>query len=671
MNDADLLEVLNFRADRQAQRDRLQCSLCLELRVPLYQCHNGHVHCGDCHEDPQFDRTCRPPCLFRGVWQRNRLAEVEVESWLKIHQLKRRRKERRQQQLTGASAHSNATSATVFGARTTAVATAPATAALGEQSPRSRPRAPPRSNRRGVHFLEEHEADHIGRQSGSAAMEGGGGPGRVVSMEATGELAEAAPSLWAHGEGEIAQLIWERLPPLELVRARGVARVWRDGIDALPRWIPIVPAPGVNPARSLLQLFADWWAWCEARLAIEDEIVDLEDEIEQAERTFMTVMKPGFLRSLNQQLEDREARLAGQDSAYDGWAALAPFTRTRADEDVTWLRGALGLAGPACTRRRWRSAGRTELRHYFQIRERDAGEAFRTWRSTPVHDFLRDAVDESSDEGDELEDRAAGRGDAVFSPSAVPRLEAERRVLLVVAHAPGLRQHDARAVERKLALAEGVLSCYLQTEGIYEVRRGEDVQLVQVDGLTRQCVQGTGVTQLDAQHVLHQMRMQDLEFPERSDENAQLVARQMKEATVTYIAAPHLYSHTVDLAWFFSSPLSGGRGWVISTHQFDEAGLTPCQSMRGFVQTLIYSSLHATGLAACENSPCCMNNADGVESMLTTSMLLCPGCLRKLQLIGAMPNVSGGLRSLRERLAAEGPGFEDDLQTLEEWGVVA
>ena len=83
------------------------------------------------------------------------------------------------------------------------------------------------------------------------------------------------------------------------------------------------------------------------------------------------------------------------------------------------------------------------------------------------------------------------------------------------------------------------------------------------------------------------------------------------------------------------------------------------------------AELHATGLAACENSPCCMNNADGVEEMLTTSMLLCPGCLRKLQLIGAMPNVSGGLRSLRERLAAEGPGFEDDLQTLEEWGVAA
>ena len=48
------------------------------------------------------------------------------------------------------------------------------------------------------------------------------------------ERAEPAPSPWAHGEGEISQLIWERLPPLELVRARGVARVWRDGIDALP-----------------------------------------------------------------------------------------------------------------------------------------------------------------------------------------------------------------------------------------------------------------------------------------------------------------------------------------------------------------------------------------------------------------------------------------------------
>ena len=42
--------------------------------------------------------------------------------------------------------------------------------------------------------------------------------------------------------------------------------------------------------------------------------------------------------------------------------------------------------------------------------------------------------------------------------------------------------------------------------------------------------------------------------------------------------------------------------------------------------------------------------------------------MRKLQLIGAMPDVPAGLRSLRECLASAG-GFDEDLATLKTWGV--
>jgi hypothetical protein len=58
----------------------------------------------------------------------------------------------------------------------------------------------------------------------------------------------------------------------------------------------------------------------------------------------------------------------------------------------------------------------------------------------------------------------------------------------------------------------------------------------------------------------------------------------------------------------------------------------------------------------------------GLDEMAATSMLLCPGCMRKLQLIGAMPDVPAGLRSLRECLASAG-GFDEDLATLKTWGV--
>ena len=62
-----------------------------------------------------------------------------------------------------------------------------------------------------------------------------------------------------------------------------------------------------------------------------------------------------------------------------------------------------------------------------------------------------------------------------------------------------------------------------------------------------------------------------------------------------------------------------------------------------------------------------MNNAGSVAEMIVTSMLLCPGCLRKLQLIGVMPDVPAGLRLLRKIMASVS-GFDDDIKTLESWG---
>ena len=147
-----------------------------------------------------------------------------------------------------------------------------------------------------------------------------------------------------------------------------------------------------------------------------------------------------------------------------------------------------------------------------------------------------------------------------------------------------------------------------------------------------------------------------------------LIAEQMTDAAVTYVVAPHMFcGRSLDLAWIFSSGDDEIDGHsVVSTHQLDEAELTPSDSLRGSVVSLVYSSLP---LCVCENSPCCMNNSDGVNEILAISLILCPGCLRKLQLIGAMPDVSGGLRSLWECLEEAGAGFEGDMRTLERWGM--
>lgn len=176
--------------------------------------------------------------------------------------------------------------------------------------------------------------------------------------------------------------------------------------------------------------------------------------------------------------------------------------------------------------------------------------------------------------------------------------------------------------------------------------------------------------QLDAGPVLEQHQL--CGQTDTANDNDRLICRQMCKTAPTYIIAPHLYSkRETDLVWFFSEPLRD-RGWIISTHQFERSdiGFSPAQRLRGFLACVVYSTLHTTGLSACENSPCAMNNSDGLEEMIVTPMVLCPGCLRKLLLISVMPDVPGGLRSLRECLASlAGSPFDDDLATLASWGV--
>jgi hypothetical protein len=471
--------------------------------------------------------------------------------------------------------------------------------------------------------------------------------------------------IWSHGDGAIARQVWDRLSLVERFRARRVSRLWRAGIAAMACWTPIVPPPSTAERSLPVLRFAEWGQWYAARQELEDRVDELRVKIHFT-RSSSAWPTASEQRKWAKQMETAEAQLGAQRTQYDGWAALAPFTRTAPDEDASWLHGALGLNEQvaAAGRRRGRSASKgPPLRCYFQTRERDSEEGFRTWRSEPVHNFLRDAALAS---GTIAHSEEADAGCyPIFDSQAAQRPLVERRVRLVVAHADAsLSQHNPQTLESKIVLAERVLRCYLQPAGSFDVQRGADVQLGDAnDERTRVCLQGTGVTQLDAKEAL----LQQAAVP---DSNGALIAEQMLETTPTYIVAPHMFDSVRpdSFAWFFSTPLPE-RGWVISTHQFDQTGwgYTPAQRLRGFVQTVVYSSLHATGLSACENTPCAMNNADGVGEMIATPMLLCPGCLRKLQLIGAMPDVPAGLHSLRS-IMVSASAFDDDIKTLESWG---
>ena len=58
-------------------KEEATCNVCCYVRLPIYQCPNGHLHCGVCHEDPKFNRGECPECRLRigrsnGTWTINR-----------------------------------------------------------------------------------------------------------------------------------------------------------------------------------------------------------------------------------------------------------------------------------------------------------------------------------------------------------------------------------------------------------------------------------------------------------------------------------------------------------------------------------------------------------------------------------------------------------------------
>ena len=166
------------------------------------------------------------------------------------------------------------------------------------------------------------------------------------------------------------------------------------------------------------------------------------------------------------------------------------------------------------------------------------------------------------------------------------------------------------------------------------------------------------------------------------------------DAFTTFVIAPHMYSSGDEqLDWVFSCPvvkfgfqydgwyerwLPAGAtedhpdSWVVSTHQV-EAWLSHSEALqrRVIAINVAYCVLgKGVGIEpCCENSPCIMNNSDGVGESAATSLLLCPCCLRKLQLVGVMTDVPACLDKLSTLL--NGDALYDvsrkDLEILAYW----
>ena len=168
----------------------------------------------------------------------------------------------------------------------------------------------------------------------------------------------------------------------------------------------------------------------------------------------------------------------------------------------------------------------------------------------------------------------------------------------------------------------------------------------------------------------------------------------MSDAFTTFVIAPHMYaSGNEQLDWVFSCPVHKQDNdgdlfrwspqleylenypdpWVVSTHQV-EAWLShsPALQKRVIAMNIAYCVLgKGVGIEqCCENNPCIMNNSDGVGESAATSLLLCPCCLRKLQLMGVMTDVPTCLAKLSELL--NGDALREvsvrDREILRGWG---
>ena len=66
-----------------------------------------------------------------------------------------------------------------------------------------------------------------------------------------------------------------------------------------------------------------------------------------------------------------------------------------------------------------------------------------------------------------------------------------------------------------------------------------------------------------------------------------------------------------------------------------------------FVNLLVTLCLQVVAnLEWCENAECVMNDVNNTEDMLSKPILLCPICLRKLEVVGLLPDVKLSLTKL-------------------------
>lgn len=260
---------------------------------------------------------------------------------------------------------------------------------------------------------------------------------------------------------------------------------------------------------------------------------------------------------------------------------------------------------------------------FFHQRERDEG--FRSFFTTPVgfgyHPSRKYAV-----------------WRAVIKPINVRLLNSEPDQLLP--------DHDDDELRSFLGACSMLAKAYFGGPNV-NVRPLATVDCVKRQGHTRWDLQGARDEHGNRIRQFNVEALQDLAGDSGQNEN------------IVALIAPHMYQASCrDFAWMFSTPLetehSTSRFWALSTFNIlshvDGLKQQQCAVARHVLYTLL---MMIEGLAVCENLRCVLNNCDGTDEASETSLLICPTCIRKLQLRGVIADVPAFLQRLARTLSQE------------------
>ena len=436
-----------------------------------------------------------------------------------------------------------------------------------------------------------------------------------------------------------------------LLSCRAISRNFRDAASRDCRWLPIIMPPSlvadttestttketlslVTHGSYLIRLYAQYRRW----------LKHYRRQGKEHLRMNYTTALDGFFS-----LAPWDSPLSGSEVlvvAADGRIKYTP---------VDWLQQMVyrpqdnNQETPKRRRsKRLRPSPDVRQSHFYQQRERDEEEAFRTFFSIPVG--ISDAFHIR---------------EPLYSRCVVQPLDV--RLLDSNTPWPWLPNLNSNLLRDAPNVAQRLLECYLPMVCDAQVAPPATF----LCRSRRHCPRDAQDAVLEDGTLVHQILVRAF-----ADHNNPFEDEGGEDAVfVTHLVEPHLRPSCPNLAWSFDSEVGTSSRWVVSTFQFEQhlAGQNNANlRMRSVVRELLYCILYnGVELEICESAPCCLNNSDSVSEAASTSLLLCPGCLRKLQWMGVLHDVPACLRGIY-RVLNEDPALREvssrDLEMLRAWG---